>query len=106
MTLIINLTLLTTAFVGAIAAFGGETWLKTNDPLLRRVTRRGWIGLGCLFASLCVGVTKEIINDRVLQDSNAKTNIAEGRLAESRRLLELVVLSIKPAPQFRDQVRS
>jgi hypothetical protein len=59
----INLALLISAVAGAWAAFAGETWRAAGEPLYmlhRRVTRRGWIALGCLLAALAFGIIKEV----------------------------------------------
>lgn len=101
MLIFLNIVLLCVATAATLAAFGGDTWdkEKKNEPFLHRVTLRGWISLGCLFAALILGVSKEIetkadaakekaadkaaadANERLLtaQLANTQQNLAEAR---------------------------
>ncbi|SHJ40879.1 hypothetical protein [Pseudomonas luteola] len=58
--LLINIALLALGFLGALVAFGGETWEKSNAPLLKRITARGWLSISFLTGALLIGVLKEI----------------------------------------------
>ena len=109
--LAINLALLTLGFVGAIAAIGGETWTKGSQPVLRRITRRGWIAIGCLLGTLSLSVLKEIEvqkRERASQEAEASLQKRLGRataelatvsgdLVEARRKLERIEPSLVSA---------
>lgn len=72
-TLAFSLALLLLSGLGTLAAFGGKTWIDDDRPLLRRITRRGWISLLCLTLAIGVGIVK---------------NLDEGRAAFERRANE------------------
>ncbi len=72
MGVIINLTLLVLGTTGALAAFGGDTWRRDSAPLTRRITRRGWLALGCMISTLVVGAAKEVRTNRLAGESAAK----------------------------------
>jgi hypothetical protein len=60
MDLLLNVLLLVSSLTAALAAFGGETWVKSSEPLWDRITLRGWIAATCFALSFALGVTKEI----------------------------------------------
>jgi hypothetical protein len=39
----LNIALLLAGTVATLAAFGGDAWTRGNEPIIRRVTRRGWV---------------------------------------------------------------
>jgi hypothetical protein len=101
MTVLINVVLLALGFVGTLAAFGGETWKKGDEPLLNRVTRRGWLSLFCLFLALTLGITKEVRN------SGEKAGL-EDQVAQLHDQLkqQRVLLVAKRLEEIRDQDRA
>ena len=62
--LIINLLLALFGFIGSLAAFGGETWVEGNTPILKKITKRGWVALLCLLVAFVLGGVKEIALSR------------------------------------------
>jgi hypothetical protein len=60
----LNILLLTAGFIGALAAFGGKTWKEGDEPLLNRITKRGWVSVICLSAALGFGITKEVLTSK------------------------------------------
>jgi hypothetical protein len=60
MTAFVNIALLIIGTTATLAAFGGETWKRGAEPLLERITPRGWISLMCLLLVLALGTVKEI----------------------------------------------
>lgn len=82
MTFAINLLLLLLGTTGALAAFGGETWHKSNEPLLKRITRRGWLALICMLATLTLGIVKEIRNAAASAESAIEQRKLEQNLAQ------------------------
>jgi hypothetical protein len=60
MSLLINLALLVLGCAATLTAFGGETWRQGELPLSQRITRRGWLSLLCMGASLALGAAREI----------------------------------------------
>jgi hypothetical protein len=83
MTFAINLALLLLGTTAALAAFGGETWKKGDEPLHRRVTRRGWLALICMLATLTLGITKEIRNNAATAAAATKQRELENSLAST-----------------------
>src|ERR1700683_544308 len=93
MTLVHNIVLLIVGTTATLAAFGGETWRKGPEPLLKRINSRGWVSLGCLLLALVIGTAKEVrtaIHDGQQEKSAAadKENL-EKKLEESKRQLQL-----------------
>jgi hypothetical protein len=99
MALAINLTLLIFGTLGTLAAFGGETWKKSSDPLLQRITLRGWLALICILSTLGLGILKERINS----ESNAKSEIAKKELENK---LLATAENLKAAREQLDNVTS
>ena len=60
MTIFLNIALLIIGAASTMAAFGGRTWREGPEPILERITSRGWISLFCLILAVSLGVTKEI----------------------------------------------
>jgi len=96
MNLLINIALLSLGFMGTLAAFGGETWKTGSEPILKRVTTRGWISIVLLTLTLVLGILKEVrgvdenaalkeeISDLQGQLKHQKLLLASKRLAELR----------------------
>jgi hypothetical protein len=87
MGVIINVTLLVLGTTGALAAFGGDTWRRDSGPLTRRITRRGWLALLCLLATLGVGIAKEIRTSRQAEESAKKEEQLRGQLSAANTAL-------------------
>ena len=45
---------------GTLCAFGGKTWIEGTEPVLKRITRRGWLSLVLLALGLIAGGIKEL----------------------------------------------
>ncbi|MEI6677445.1 MAG: SH3 domain-containing protein [Mariniphaga sp.] len=58
--LIINILIAFFGLTATLAAFGGETWKKGDEPLIMRITLRGYISLSCLLLTFTLGVLKEL----------------------------------------------
>jgi hypothetical protein len=83
MTFAINLILLGLGTTGALAAFGGETWKKSDEPLYKRITRRGWLALVCMLATLALGIVKEIRSSAASAESAAQQGKLEDNLSQT-----------------------
>lgn len=83
MTFAINLALLLIGTTAALAAFGGETWEKGDEPFLKRITRRGWVAVICMLATLALGITKEIRNNTAVAAAAIKQLELENNLART-----------------------
>lgn len=90
MSLIIDVFLLIFGFIGALSAFGGETWRKTNEQLFKRITKRGWISLTCLLLALTFGIIKEVRNNRSSEKENKISKYLEQQLKRASSLIEEV----------------
>ena len=83
---IINIILAILGLTSTLAAFGGETWKKGDEALLKRITKRGFLSLFCLLLVFTLGIVKEIITNRQKQESateNKKLLTEIGRLRDS-----------------------
>jgi FtsZ-binding cell division protein ZapB len=58
--LVLNLLLALLGLTATLAAFGGETWRKGEEPLRQRITSRGWVSVFCLLAAFSLGIVKEV----------------------------------------------
>jgi hypothetical protein len=87
MGLFLNLALLVLGTTGALAAFGGDTWLREKLPWSKRITGRGWLALACMIATLCLGIVKEVHNGNQAAASAAKQEQLAKELAASTKSL-------------------
>lgn len=83
MTSIVNLALLLLGTTGALAAFGGETWRKTDEPLYKRITRRGWLALSCMLATLALSIVKEIRSNAASVEAATRQQELEANLGRT-----------------------
>lgn len=60
----LNIALLTIGTMATLAAFGGKTWTEGSEPILKRVTPRGWLSLMCLLLAFFIGTFKEVLSKR------------------------------------------
>jgi uncharacterized coiled-coil protein SlyX len=91
MTYAINLALLISAVAGAWAAFAGETWRAADEPLhrlYRRVTRRGWIALGCLLTAVAFGIIKEVRANGGVAEAAGRQHELETKVATAATELQ------------------
>ncbi len=72
MNILLNIALLIIGAASTMSAFGGKTWREGPEPILERITSRGWISLFCLILAVFLGVTKEIRSQ--IADTLAKNN--------------------------------
>jgi len=84
---VVNLALLILGTTGALAAFGGETWKKGEEPLLRRITARGWLALACMVATLTLGIAKEIRNTATAAEAAARQRELENVQSDLKKEL-------------------
>lgn len=94
MTTFLNIVLLILTSTATLAAFGGNTWKEGSEPILERITSRGWISLVCLFLGLCLGVLKEV---RTTQRAEAEQRDAEGKQAALNQQLQATTQQLKSA---------
>ncbi len=129
MDLAINVLLVFSGAVTAIAAIGGVTWHPGTQSLAKRITSRGWVSIIALIATVVCGTVKEITTKSdsaraeatiARLEKNTKAEAAraeettarlEGQLTEARlqldenrRILRNVVLSSQPSEHVMDQV--
>jgi hypothetical protein len=86
MTTFLDILLLMVGAASTMAAFGGKTWRDGPEPILERITARGWISLFCLFLAVSLGVTKEVRSQAA--DKLAKSNSEKEHAAASARARE------------------
>jgi hypothetical protein len=106
MTAFLNIVLLVIGTMATLAAFGGETCREGSEPILERITARGWISLMCLVLALAIGTIKEIRTERedaISEATEAREKAEAGRkqaeqslqLAESNSRLTLANKSLE-----------
>src|SRR5215207_2711334 len=95
MTIFLNILLLGCGFLGALAAFGGETWRKTDEPLLKRITRRGWLSLSCLTLALIIGCVKELRSSIAFQEEAAARAALALHLEDARAQLRKTEVRVR-----------
>jgi hypothetical protein len=60
MTGFLPIVVLVLASAGTLAAFGGKTWVEGTEPVLKRITLRGWLSVVFLALGLMAGGLKEL----------------------------------------------
>lgn len=88
MTLAIGTLLLILSAVGTLAAFGGKTWLDGDAPLLRRITRRGWVSLACLALATTAGLTKAMLDNQGSAETRRQARADRAKLTEQSAELQ------------------
>ncbi|SFN21859.1 hypothetical protein SAMN05428949_1980 [Chitinophaga sp. YR627] len=68
----INILLAIFGLTATLAAFGGDTWIEGEAPLIKRITERVWVLLFCLLAAFVLGITKEIDNYQEQKESKSE----------------------------------
>ena len=86
MTIFLNVALLIIGAASTMAAFGGKTWRDGPEPILERITARGWISLMCLVLAVTLGVTKEVRSQ--IADTLARSNSDKEKAAAQARARE------------------
>ena len=87
----LNVALLVIGTMATLAAFGGETWRDGSEPILERVTTRGWISLMCLVLALAIGTIKEVRTGQedAIKDALAAKDKAEADRKQAEQSLQL-----------------
>jgi len=88
MTSLLAVALLLLGFTSTVAAFGGETWLKTDAPLLKRITTRGWVSAIALVLALVVGIAKEVRAHGATEEAKKENGELRKQLSASQAALE------------------
>jgi hypothetical protein len=70
----LNLVLLVVGTTATLAAFGGKTWREGSEPILERITQRGWVSLICLVLALGLGIVKEINTEAAAKVAKAEAD--------------------------------
>lgn len=107
-TTILNILLASLSLVATLSAFGGKTWNEGNEPLKKRITRRGYLSLLCLFSVFGLGIYKEVNTNEIidnkddkivkLQDDISKLN---GQISSYKDILDI----IKDRSESQEQIR-
>lgn len=93
----INIFLAFFGFLGTLSAFGGDTWIKGNHPLIKRITKRGWLSLTCLVLAFGMGIYKEILINKISGEKDQKNEILEQKITSLTDSLTLVRNDLKLA---------
>ena len=86
--LALNIALLAFGFLGTVAAIGGDTWVKGAAPVVSRITKRGWIAVACLLATLAIGIVKEVASQRASHTSEEAQASLQDQLIKARAELD------------------
>lgn len=90
MNLSLNIALLILGATATISAFGGKTWLEGEQPLLKRITLRGWVSLFCLSCALILGSLKEIVSAGANRELKRERDDAQLQVATANNKLDLL----------------
>jgi hypothetical protein len=90
--LALNIALLLLGTAATLAAFGGDTWVKGDTPLIKRITPRGFASLFCLIGALVLGVTKEIQSTQAEQSLIAQRDSERSALRVANQKLDRLEL--------------
>jgi hypothetical protein len=80
---VLNIALIVLSIGSTLAAFGGETWTKGSEPMLQRITRRGWASILLMTLTLSLGTTKELLSRR---EAVVSAKRLEEALADNQKL--------------------
>jgi len=88
---LLNIALLLIGSASTLAAFGGKTWKEGEEPVIERITVRGWISIGCLTVALAIGIAKEIHTRNLNRATAAANQLAaiQAKADAERRQAEL-----------------
>lgn len=90
----LNVLLLILGSVATLSAFGGDTWNKGKEPLLQRITPRGWVSLFCLAAALVLGTVKEVKSGRDETKIKRERDDARQQLTHANSKLDTVAADL------------
>ncbi len=83
----LNIALVLVAAAATLSAFGGETYVKGEAPLVRRITPRGWVSVVCLAVSVGLGVAKEIVTHSEGEKEHVERTALNTQLEDARSTL-------------------
>lgn len=106
MGMLINLSLLILGTTGALAAFGGDTWRRESLPLAKRITRRGWLALACMIATLLVGIAKEMRSNGLAAQAAVEEKQLRDDLAASQNALAKASKSLEATKNALESTRA
>ena len=86
----INIFLAIFGLIGTLSAFGGRTWNDGAEPLMERITKRGWLSLSCLIVAFSLGVAKEIKTYKISQQKDKENNELSMELTSLKDSLNVV----------------
>jgi hypothetical protein len=96
------IVVLVLASAGTLSAFGGKTWIEGAEPVLKRITLRGWLSLALLALGLVMGMIKELYVQhqseekdqdaantarQAKQDAEQRQNELKNQLSDTQSLL-------------------
>ena len=87
----LSIALLIVGAGSTFCAFGGKTWTEGTEPLIDRITGRGWISLVLLLTALSIGVCKEIYSakSQAEKDTASEQNLHTAKADADRKQAEL-----------------
>ena len=82
---VLAIALLVVGTTATAAAFGGKTWKEGEEPILERITTRGWVSVACLVLALLFGIGKQAAdsgdkkaaNDKLVAENEANAQKVE-----------------------------
>ncbi|MBP9792887.1 MAG: hypothetical protein KBC56_02695 [Flavobacterium sp.] len=86
----INILLTSLGLIGTLSAFGGKTWSEGDEPIHKRITKRGYISLTCLILAFGLGVYKEISNNKNIDNKNSEILQLKAQLSSYKDILNLI----------------
>lgn len=97
MNTLINILLSILGLIATLSAFGGKTWKEGQDLLIKRITKRGYISLFCLFLTFSIAVYKELHTNKIIDQKDLKIDKLqseivklEGQISSYKDVLNIV----------------
>lgn len=106
MLLILNVLLVLLAAVVAVVAIGGVTWRKDEPRLLRCITLRGWLSLGCVVLTVTVGIGKELLVQRESNHQKAENQQLRGGIRSQLTVIGELRSELKDANATINETRT
>ena len=88
MLLFLNIVLVIAGTVFALTTFFGETWVKRDKTVKKRITLIGWISLICLLITFAAGLAKEFQHNKETAKSEQTQESIKQKLEKANKELE------------------
>lgn len=67
---LINIFLSLLSLIATLSTFGGKTWKEGETTIFKRITRRGYVSLACMFLTFSLAIYKELSTKNLINTKN------------------------------------